>query len=343
MASQDRNQSLALELLEELQREPYRFDFYQAIRLFECVYRDKGRLGYSLTPGKDAIRLGQLPSLQFAPATIAACSANNAENINAVLKVYFFGVFGPNGPLPLHLTEYARNRIHTAKDDTFAEFMDIFHHRLLSLFYRAWADKEPTVQFDRTENDRFRFFIGSFAGLAERSQQQRDEISDFTKLSFAAHLGSQTRHANGLITMLNAYFQIPIKIQEFIGEWLEIPLDSLCYLNSDKNTGQLGLTATIGTQSWQCMHKFRIVAGPLNLNQFESFLPDGKKITALCSLVKNYMGFEFAWDINLVLKKEAVPTIQLGKYGQLGWTSWLFSQRRHKDACDLFIDMEKYV
>lgn len=343
MAGQDRNQSPALELLGELQREPYTFDFYQAVRLVECVYRDKGRIGYSLTPSKDPIRLGQLPSLQFAPSTIASYEKHSADNASDALKVFFFGVFGPNGPLPLHLTEYARNRIHTARDDTFTEFVDLFHHRLLSLFYRAWADKEPTVQLDRPENDRFRFFIGSLAGLAENSQQRRDEISDLTKLSFSAHLGCQTKHANGLIAILNAYFQMPVKIQEFIGEWLEIPQDSLCYLDTDNSTGQLGFTATIGTQSWQCMHKFRIVIGPLNLQQFESFLPNGKRIFALCSLVKNYMGFEFAWDINLVLKREAVPTAQLGKYGQLGWTSWLLSKNRQDDASDLFIDMEKYV
>ena len=343
MASQDRNQSLALTLLEELRREPYKFDFYQAIRLVECGHRNKGRFGYSLTPSKDPIRLGQLPSLQFAPSTIAAYNTNDSENDIEALKVYFFGVFGPNGPLPLHLTEYARNRIHAARDVTFTEFMDLFHHRLLSLFYRAWADKEPTVQLDRPENDRFRFFIGSLAGLAEHSQQQRDEIADFTKLSFAAHLGSQTKHANGLIAILNAYFQMPFGIKEFIGEWLAIPQDSLCYLDPDHKTGQLGMTATIGSRSWQCMHKFRIVAGPLNLNQFESLLPDGKRITAFCSLVKNYMGFEFAWDINLILKKEAVPTVQLGKFGQLGWSSWLFTENRHEDANDLFIDMENYV
>jgi len=340
MASQDRNQGFALELLGDLQREPYKFDFYQAIRLIECVYRDKERLGYSPSPNKDAIRLGQLPSLQFAPSTIATYST---ENSIAALKVYFFGVFGPNGPLPLHLTEYARNRIHVAKDDTFAEFIDLFHHRLLSLFYRAWADKEPAVQLDRPENDRFSFFIGSLIGLAERSQRQRDEISDYTKLSFSAYLASQTKHASGLRSILGTYFQMPVAIEEFIGEWLTIPQDSLCYLNTESYAGQLGVSTTIGTQSWQCMHKFRIIAGPLNLKQFESLLPGGGGITAFCSLVRNYMGFEFAWDINLVLKKEAVPTAQLGKYGQLGWTSWLLSKNRQDDACDLFIDMEKYV
>lgn len=341
MAGQDRNQSAVIDLINGLHSEPYKYDFYQSLRLIECVYRNKERLGYSATPRNDAIRLGQLPSLQFAPATIASFKTNEIDQ--AVLKVFFFGVFGPNGPLPLHLTEYVRNRIHIAKDPTMAEFVDLFHHRLLSLFYRAWADKEPTVQLDRPENDRFSFYIGSLMGLAERSQQHRDEIPDHTKLFFSAHMGGQTKHASGLRTILNTYFKIPVKIEEFIGEWLEIPNDSLCYLNADKNTGQLGVSATIGSKSWQCMHRFRIVAGALNLPQFESFLPRGKKLIELCSLVKNYIGFEFSWDVNLVLKKEEVPVVQLGKYGQLGWTSWLYTQDRAEDANNLFIDLEKHV
>ncbi len=341
MASQNRNQSTALELFNELERESYKYDYYQFLRLIECIYRDNPRFGYSAKPCDDAIRLGQLPSLQFAPTSIA--SFESSENGAAALKVFFFGMFGPNGPLPLHLTEYARSRLFTAKDPTFSEFADLFHHRLLSLFYRAWADKEPTVQLDRPEDDRFSFYIGSFLGIGEESQKGRDEISDHTKLHFAAHMGCQTKHASGLSSILNAYFHIQIKIEEFIGEWLTIPSDSLCFLNADQNTGQLGISATIGVCSWQCTHKFRVIAGPLNLQQFESFFPRGEKLKALSSLIKNYIGFELKWDINLVLKKEEVPSIELGKYGQLGWTSWLKTRNRVRDANELIIEMEKYL
>lgn len=340
MASQNRNPGSAVALLEDLQREPYKYDFYQFLRLIECIYPDKQRFGYSAKPEDDAIRLAQLPSMQFAPGALASFEMN--PDSAAVLKVFFFGLFGPNGPLPLHLTEFARNRINIARDPTIAEFADLFHHRLLSLFYRAWADKEPTVQLDRPERDRFSFYVGSFLGIAERSQRERDEISDHTKLHFAAHLGCQTKHPSGLAAILQAYFDVPIVIEEFIGEWLVIPDDSLCYLNADTQTGQLGVSATIGTRSWQCMHKFRITAGPLNLKQFESLLPKGKKITAFSSLINNYVGFEFKWDLNLVLEKKEVPAVQLGKYGCLGWNSWLSANNRHHDAKDMYIDMEKY-
>ena len=339
MANQIRNQGRTVTVLNDFQHEPYKYDFYQFMRLIECMYPDKQRFGYSVKPSDDAIRIGQLPSMQFAPGALARFEMN--ADYPAVLKVFFFGLFGPNGPLPIHLTEFARHRMNIARDPTFAEFADLFHHRLLSLFYRAWADKEPTTQLDRPHNDRFSIYVGSLLGIAERSQQQRDGICDHTKFHFAAHLGCQTKHADGLIAVLRSYFQVPIAMEEFVGEWLTIPEDGLCYLNADQQTGQLGVSATIGLHSWQCMHKFRLIAGPLDLQQFESFLPNGKKITAFSDLVKNYIGFEFKWDLNLILKKEEVPAARLGKYGWLGWNSWLSARSRNDDAKDMFIDLER--
>ena len=339
MANQIRNQGRTVTVLNDFQHEPYKYDFYQFMRLIECMYPDKQRFGYSVKPSDDAIRIGQLPSMQFAPGALARFEMN--ADYPAVLKVFFFGLFGPNGPLPIHLTEFARHRMNIARDPTFAEFADLFHHRLLSLFYRAWADKEPTTQLDRPHNDRFSIYVGSLLGIAERSQQQRDCVCDHTKFHFAAHLGCQTKHADGLIAVLRSYFQVPIAMEEFVGEWLTIPKDGLCCLNADQQTGQLGVSATIGLHSWQCMHKFRLIAGPLDLQQFESFLPNGEKITAFSDLVKNYIGFEFKWDLNLILKKEEVPAARLGKYGWLGWNSWLSARSRNDDAKDMFIDLER--
>lgn len=337
MAGKDRQQSDNIELLSSLQQEPYKYGFYAALRQLECWYKDKPRIGYSVKPADDAVRFGQMPSLQFAPSTLVSFDAKGGRI--AKLKVYFFGVFGPNGSLPLHLTEFARSRIRNFKDDTFAEFVDIFHHRLLSLFYRVWADKEPTVQFDRADKDRFAFYVGSLLGIGEPSLQKRDVIPDYTKLHFAAHLGCHTRHASGLQAILSDYLQVPVKIEEFIGEWLNIPEDSYCFLDDDRSTGQLGVSAVIGTKTWQCQHKFRLIMGPLDLPEYESLLPIGDKLESLRSLVNNYIGFEYNWDVNLVLKQEQVPTAQLGKYGRLGWTSWLKTGKREVDVNDLYLNM----
>ncbi|NOQ64409.1 MAG: type VI secretion system baseplate subunit TssG [Methyloprofundus sp.] len=337
MASQDGHSSDTIELLSNLQQDPYQYGFYSALRQLECFYRDKPRIGHSVKLSDDAVRFGQEPSVCFSPSTLSSFEITAGEA--AKLKVLFFGVFGPNGPLPLHLTEFARGRIRHSKDDTFAAFADIFHHRFLSLFYRAWADKEPTVQFDRDDRDRFAFYVGSLLGIGEASQQKRDVVPDYTKLHFAAHLGCHTHHANGLQAILCDYLQMPVNIQEFIGEWMNIPVESYCYLDDNPATGQLGVSAVIGTRTWQCQHKFRIIIGALDLNEFESLLPTGDKLQHCRSLVNNYIGFEYSWEINLVLKKQQVPTAQPGSYGQLGWTSWLNTDKRIVDSSDLYLNM----
>jgi type VI secretion system protein ImpH len=338
MASADRDTGSAVDLLHDLAKEPYKFGFYEAMRHLECFYRQRPRLGRSARPGDDSIRLGQTPSLQFAPASLSEFVTK--PGVPPQLKVLFFGVFGANGPLPLHLTEYALNRIRHAKDFTLADFADMFHHRLLTLFYRAWADKEPTVHLDRPEQDRFASYVGALLGLTNVSLRHRDALPDHTKLHFAAHFGCHTGHSDGLLAILNDFFQVSIKIQEFVGEWLVIPKDSYCYLDGNRTTGQLGKSAVIGTQSWQCQHKFRIIIGPLTQAEYESFLPTGSRLKNIRALVNNYVGFEFVWDINLILKKQEVPTVKLGHYGQLGWTSWLQAHHRSADVNDLHLATE---
>ena len=324
MAGKGGNKNAALELIALLTREPYRFGFFEALRQLECLYAEYPRLGQSKRPVDDVVRLGQTPSLQFAPSTLAAfklSGAGDQSSAQASLSVYFFGLFGPNGPLPLHLTEFARNRIRNAKDSALVDFSDLFHHRLLSLFYRSWANKEPTVQLDRPEQDRFSLYVGSMLGLGEDSLLQRDAMPDHTKLHFAAHLGCHTHHAEGLQSILSEFLKVAVKIQEFVGEWLEIPDDSYSYLNQD--SGGLGQSAVIGTRSWQCQHKFRIIIGPVDLHDYKRLLPGGSSLKILLDIVKNYTGLEFNWDINLILDKQQVPSARLGEQGQLGLTNWL--------------------
>jgi len=108
-------------------------------------------------------------------------------------------------------------------------------------------------------------------------------------------------------------------------------------LGLGSDTGVLGMSATIGERVWDCQQKFRIVAGPMDFRQYRRLLPQGESLASLISVVDNYVGLELDWDVNLILKKEEVPPIQLGSMGQLGWTSWLKSREREEDAADLIL------
>ncbi len=197
MAESDRTTSDLVDLFRNLANEPYRFDFFQALRRLECLSPESPRLGESGSPQEDPIRLGQEPSLAFSPSTLSGLRPG-AGGRPPRLMVHFMGLLGPNGPLPLHITEFARDRLRNSDDPTFARFLDVFHHRMLSLFYRAWAVSQPTVQLDRPESDRFAEYVGSFLGIGESSLRNRDAFPDWAKLYYAGRFCGQTRHPGGL-------------------------------------------------------------------------------------------------------------------------------------------------
>lgn len=329
----------AFELYDALRSAPYEFDFFQALRRLDALNPDHPRLGEAARVVDDPVRVGQLPSLIFAPSTLADFQPPG-EGRPARLTTYFFGLFGPSGALPLHLTEYARERVRNAGDLTLVRFVDLFHHRMLSLYYRAWAQAQPTVGFDRPSADRFAAFIASLFGLGMPGLRDRDGMSDLVKLHFSGRLALQTRPAEGLQAIIADYFKLPVEIEQFFPDWVRLPQQSLCMLGQSEATGALGATASIGERFHVYHHKFRIRMGPMSFADFRRLLPDGRSLSRLLPLVRNYIGDELSWDVMLILIKAEVPSVQLGQAGLLGWTSWLGERRADVDATDLVLEPE---
>lgn len=331
----DETGTTASRLEESLQKEPHRYGFFQAMRLLECAYKDRARFGQSQRPSQEPpIRLGQDVSLVFETSTLSSFTRRKA-GLMPLLKQRFLGLFGTNGPMPLHLTEYIHERIHFHRDRTLAGFADMFHHRMICLFYRASANTEPTVSYDRPESDRFSTYIGSLAGLGTDALRERDAMPDLAKSYYTGFLSCQSKHAEGLRALLADYFRLTVSIEQFVGEWLDIQDSDLTRLGETPRTGGLGCSAILGSRVWSCQHKFRIRFGPLNLSEYLSLLPDGHRIGQLIAIIRNYIGDELSWDVNLVLKKDQVPSAQLGESTRLGWTSWLGERSADNDADDL--------
>lgn len=325
--------------------EPFKLDFFQVLRRMECFYPDKPRLGSGMRPVDEPIRLGQEPSLSFAPATLSAFTPSAGER-RARLDVRFFGLLGPNGPLPLHLTEYARERwVNPPHDPTFIRFLDVFHHRFLLLFYRAWAQAQPTVNLDRPKDDQFALYIGSLIGLGGEKVRRRDSIDDYAKLYFTGRLGRLTRNRDGLAALLAAYFKVPTQVEEFVGHWMRLPPAQRTRLGWREEGYQLGMGAVIGTRMWDRQHKVRVRVGAMSLAQYESFLPGGKAALRLTHWVRQYLGLDLDWDARFVLAREEVPRARLGRYGKLGWSTWVGARAAggSKEKLDVVADPDKLL
>jgi type VI secretion system protein ImpH len=328
-----------VELERELLDRAASMDFFQILRLLENAHPDKPRIGASLRPRDDAVRFGQDPSLAFEPTAVRGFTPASLEQ-RARLAVNFIGLLGPNGPLPLHLTEYARDRARNQGDPTLAAFLDVFHHRIVSLFYRARASAEPALSLDRPELDRFGDYIGSLFGIGSPALQNRDEIGDFAKLHFAGLMANQRRPAAGLVTILRAYFKLPVAIEQFVGHWMKIPLDGQTRIGMQDQGNRLGTSAVLGRKVWDCQHKFRLVIGPLDYDDYQRMLPGGDSMRRLLDWVRNYAGMVLDWDVRLILKREQVPRLALGGR-RLGWTTFLASAPASRDSEQLLINLRK--
>jgi type VI secretion system protein ImpH len=328
-----------VELFAAWSDEPYRCDFYQTLRRLECLFPDLPRWGQALRPVDEPVRLGQEPALAFPASSVASFESDRDGPPR--LQVHLFGLLGPNGPLPLHITEYVRERLRNAGDPTLSRFLDILHHRFLALFYRAWAQAQPHVNRDRPADDRFRVYLGAFIGVAPPALRQRDRVPDLAKLFHAGALIRQARNAEGLTSVLQHFFGVPVLTREFVGHWMLLGARERTHLGQPG--AELGVGAVLGASVWDRQHKFRVELGPLSLGQYESFLPGGAMIGPLVDWVRMYLCFELEWDLRLMLRENEVPQLTLGRAGRLGWTSWLGHRHAGADAGDLCLDAETFV
>ncbi len=327
--------------LEQVYREPYRYDLFHLLRKIEAMTPHWPRLGLAFRPTDEPLRVGQDAFMNFAQSPVAAL-VERKKSAAPLLLQRAFGLLGPNGPMPLHFTEYVRDRRVHHGDETLSRFLDLFTHRFALMFFRAFAQGQPVIGQDRKEQDRFSHYIGSMFGLGDTPFEQRDAAPDPVKRFFAGHLASHTRRPDGLAAMLSGYFRLPVTVEPFLGRWMRLPPEDYLRLKPAPsvrrggfNMAALGRGAVLGKCVWDRQHGFRINIGAMSLSSYESFIPGGDGLPALVSLTRQYLGRELDWNLKLVLQKEEVPALRLSRGLRLGYTSWLGTYRRGKDAADL--------
>ncbi|HEY0790673.1 MAG TPA: type VI secretion system baseplate subunit TssG [Chthoniobacterales bacterium] len=339
MATPSRNPSDSLK--QRLEEAPYKFDFFRAVRALEAQHADLPRVGFSERLEEDFVRFGQQPSLSFPTSTLESVATAPGH---AAVQVFvnFLGLCGPNGPLPQHLTDYARDRQRNGHDPTLVRFLDIFHHRMLSFFYRAWAVNQKNVDFDRPEEARYATYFGSLFGIGSPALRERDAIPDVAKLFFTGRLSALGGNAEGLEAILNDFFGIPTRVSQFVGHWVPIPEANRCRLGISPATGSLGVNLVAGERKFEGQVKFRLRLGPMRLTDLKRLLPTGNSFQRLKAWVLSYVNQEFFWDVQCILRADEVPGLQLGGSAQLGWTTWLKGQPFRHNTEDPVFDPENH-
>lgn len=322
--------------------QPWRYDFYQVLRRIESAHPWLPRLGEAQRPADEPVRLAQPAELTFPPAPVHALSPSGSGVLRLSQRV--FGLTGPNGPLPTHLTELARDRAHQYADPTLQRFFDVLAQRFGLLFYRAWAQAQPVVSLDRPRDDTFARRLGSLLGIGAEATRERDASGDAPKLYFAGHLARHVRDADGLLSWCRARFGVPVRIEQWCGHWMRLDREERTRLGTRRGLAAaqaLGRGAVLGSAVWDVQHKFRIVIGPLAESRYHAFLPGGQDLARLQAMVRQWVGLEFEWDLRLILARAEVPRIRLGRSGEIGRSAWVGRWRHARDAGDLVIDVER--
>jgi type VI secretion system protein ImpH len=308
--------------LTELGAEPYRFDFFDVLRRFERRLPNKPRIGDSGARDEEIVILGQEPYVEFPASNLSRFDRDVRGRYRVLCR--FLGLLGPQGALPLHTTIEAK-QWSDMRDESFARFLDIFNHRFIQLFYRAWADARPAAQHDRPAADRFAGFVGAAVGVGTRPFRHRDSIGDFAKLSVAGLLAPAVKSASRIENLVAFLFKANVEVEQFVGLWL--PLERADRTALSAQHCALGRDSLVGAMVYSVQDKFRIRIFARDLSQFEAFLPDGAFCQRLADAIFFYVGETLEYDVEIAIPERETRPTQLGGFGRLGWTSWMIAKQ----------------
>lgn len=333
----DARQSLP-DLTRPAQAEPLSesFDFFELLRRLE---QRRGLFGHSGKADREPARLGQHVRLSFSAVDVARFQ-EAAGKSPARVTVANLGLLGPEGPMPLHLTRWVLDRLsqrwfsgadaEQTSDTTFVDFVNILQHRMMALYYRAWADANPAVQAERAVGGRVRAMLEAMAGIGLPGTQ--DTELDMVRLRQAGSLANQVDGAERLTLFLATAFNVPVRIKEFVAAWITIPAPLQSRLG--KAYAVLGKGATIGPRVFGRQSRIELRVGPLDLDGFKAFLPGERRLGLFRKAVREMIGETLDVDLRIVLARDAVPRARIGSV-QLGRTAWLPRPAESGDADDL--------
>lgn len=311
---------------DELSEKPWKYNFLHLCRWIDASLAPSPGIGEDY-PGREVCRLGQTPSSVFATREIADMTYKRGR---LHINLFGLGLYGPNGPLPLNLTEEIHDRLYHQRDSASTDFLNMFHHRWLSLFYRAWAQAQACASLDRPERERFSFYIACLSGC-EHAPEHPDisPLPSHARLAAASHLLMRSRHPEGLAAALAHFWNLPFRIEEHFFHWLTLEPEDHSRLGARHPRLLLGKNAVLGAQVPDRQSMFVVHLGPLLLDDYVRFLPNGADLPKLIAWIRSFVGIDLRWALHLTLIPEQVPSSRLGGFGQMGRSTWLSRRSPH--------------
>lgn len=343
MSSQSRRKSPAV--VDHLAASGHAYNLVQATRLIErsCALASNEKdsslsmVGSFMPPEHEAIRYQTNPSFAFPSGEIQKVSKPVSKNRPWHINANLMGLTGATGVMPYHYTETLLNQI-KIKDHTLERFLDLFNHRILSLFYRALTKYQLALQYEAgktssskaSSRDSATQALLSLIGIGTPGHENRQHIKDESLIHYSGLFTQKVRNASSLQQMLGDYFKIPVQVNQFIGQWQDLIDDVRSRLpDFDNPLGrnvQLGRSAMLGKKGWVAQAKIQIILGPLNRKQLAKFEPGTLGLKALNQMTRMYLGMEHDFEFIIRMRGKDLPR-GMSLAGEekpiLGWNSWM--------------------
>ena len=363
MASPIRKKNTSV--IDRLLSAPHRFSFYQAVRLLTAsggaqrLGAPQGSLGTISNASDEPIRFQSKPALEFPTSEIVSIQNQNqpiAESEQASeattetpemspieIEVAFWGLIGSVGALPNHYTQLVIDRVKN-HDHALHDFLGMFSHRQLSFFYRAWEKYFVAAGFERgqrqrPDDDLLREALLSIVGRGTTRTRDQLQVLDDVGIYYGG-LFADPPNAESLGQMITDFLGLPSNVESLYGSWLRLPRSEQSRMGVLGGHCRLGSDTVLGERVWDPTSKFRLRVGPVGYAEFQRLMPTGSQLIPICQLIRSYVGCEFLFDIQVVLKAAEIPACQLGANDSddagtnLGWNSWLCSRPPSQDSDD---------
>ena len=317
-------------LLAELLARPESFDLFQAISLLEREGVARGFAELGADDGMEAVRLRSHVSLGFDSSDIYSAREGSDTGAAFSLTTPVLSLAGQAGAMPAAFTEMLLER-NAAKDFATADFLDIFQHRFLSLFYQGrkkhrlglgWHS--PTASSVARCTDAL-CALGFSPAVNPAVSPPATAASHVPWLRHAGLLGGAPRSMTGLTALLSDRFSLPVRGEQFVGGWHPLESDALTRLGSAHRSPVLGQTATLGRTYWDQAAGIRLRSNALTLSRLQSLVPGGREHADFSATVRRYLPSDTRVEVVLTPAPDAMPASRLSAHAglKLGWTAWL--------------------
>jgi type VI secretion system protein ImpH len=331
MASQERQPDVDLtdgsleERLASFQQHARSFSFYRLIYLLERTFPKAPRLGHTGPASRELIRVRGETALVFDSSDVTGfeyVKYPDGEK-RARIDAAFLGLYGSVSPLPPHYAEEIALSVYQGGAQPVRDLLDVIHHRLFSLVYRAWSKYRLTVGYLKNGKDQFTRRMFCAVGQ-DGFTDTATNLNPFYFLKFAPLLASKSRSARGLHVVLDEVLGgIGVDIEQFVGHWtlIERPLRNKLGVTNH----QLGESLVIGRYVFDGSGRFTVKLGPLEYDDYLSFLPGGHRRPFLQSVVNTFTPGIHDVMLELQVDLDAAPRFQLGspRAATLKRTAWL--------------------